>query len=170
LFNILYGLIEKLGTGSYTSIITYTLSFLAIIIICFAIKLIVKIFMIKTMTTISKKTKYSWDNILLKNKFFHKLSWVAIPFTLSIFVGSLPNYNSILEKTADILFIILFVVISSSFINSIEEIYRAYEVSKVRPIKGMLQVVKVILTIISVIILISLLLLYDYDNFGVAKI
>ncbi|PKM63356.1 MAG: mechanosensitive ion channel protein MscS [Firmicutes bacterium HGW-Firmicutes-21] len=110
------------------------------------------------MTKVAKKTKHKWDDILLKNKLFHRISWIAIPIVINIFEGSLPNHNAVLEKSADISSVLIFILIIGSIINSADEIYRGYEISKVRPIKGMLQVAKVVLLIIGAIILIALLI------------
>ncbi|HAN21685.1 MAG: mechanosensitive ion channel protein MscS [Clostridiales bacterium GWF2_36_10] len=158
MFEFVFDIIKKIGAGSYTNLIAYTIIFIFILIICIVIKLISKVALVRIMTKITKQTKYKWDDILVKNKFFHRLSWLSIPVILKIISGNLPNYNSLLEKIADIILILLFVFITSSLINSFDEIYRGFEVSKVRPIKGLLQVAKVVLFIIGSVILISLLI------------
>lgn len=158
MYNYISDLLSEIGVNKYLSLITYILTFTAIILICIIIKIIVRFIIVKFMTKIYKSTKHNWDDILYKHKFFHKLSWVLVPIVISLFVGSLPDYNFILQKTAGIFAVIAFVLISSSLINSIDEIYRSYEISKSRPIKSLLQIIKVVLYIIGIIILIAILI------------
>lgn len=158
MYSLIFNFIFNIGAGKYTSLISYILSFMIIIVVCIVAKVIVKYIMIKVATKVSVNTKHKWDDIFLKNKFFHHLSWIAVPIVLNLFTGSLPDYNLFLDKTADVFSIIIFVMLVGSIINSADEIYRSYEISKVRPIKGLLQVAKVVLYIIGGVIFIAVLI------------
>ena len=158
LFNLIYSFAEKLNIDSYTSLGAYSLTFLGIAALCLAAKLALRIAAVRIMTKVAKKTKHKWDDILLKNKLFHHLSWIAVPIVINLFSGTLPEYNIFLEKIANLFAVIIIIVVLNSLINSAEEIYRSYEVAKSRPIKGLLQVIKVALFIIGAIILIALLI------------
>ena len=158
MFTFYYSVAEGFGAEKYASLLAYTLSFLTIILICFVVKLLLSVIAVNIMTKVSRKTKHKWDDILLKNSFFHRLSWLALPFIFNLFEGSLPDYNVVLARAADFSSVLVFVLVFSSLLNSADEIYRCFEISKTRPIKGMLQVAKVVLYIICAIILIALLM------------
>ena len=63
----------------------------------------------------------------------------------------------IVERLATYVMVIL-IFVSSSLIDSIDDIYRTKPISKIRPIKGLLQVVKIAVYIVIAIIIIATLL------------
>ncbi|MDD4164005.1 MAG: mechanosensitive ion channel [Eubacteriales bacterium] len=155
MYNRIFDILNKLGTGQYASLLTYIAVFLLILIICFITIWLTRVALIKIMIRVFKRINPGWNTILQKNAFYRRLSWIVVPIIFNLFNGSLPDYNFVLKKSADIISALLFVFIISSFLNAFEEIYRSYEISKTRPIKGIIQVVKVILSIIGGIFLIS---------------
>lgn len=158
MYDLIFNLIEKADIGNYVNLVTYTITFMIIIMLGFLVKLVFKIILLKMVSRLFRRIKKNWNEILLKNRFYHRLSWLAIPMVFNLFNGTLPAHNIILEKSSSIISIVLFIFVSISFFNCFEEIYRGYEISKTRPIKGMLQVCKVVISIIGGILLISLLI------------
>lgn len=142
---------------NYVEIFTYTASLITIAVACFVFKTVVKYFLIKTITKTAKMTKTKWDDILLKNKFFHYISNLTIIILLYIFSVGFPE-NGLLSKIINILTVLIFTVIINASINSVDEIYRGYEISKIKPIRGLLQVTKVALYIIGGILIIAILI------------
>ncbi|GAB6928273.1 mechanosensitive ion channel [Paenibacillus sp. JCM 10914] len=116
---------------------------------------IAKKIVLKTIIHIVNNNRYTWDNIIVEKKVFHKLSHlvpaIIIYFSASIF----PAYQTLIEKAAMTYMIIVTIMVFNALLNAFDEIYRSFEVSKVRPIKSYIQVAKIVLFIIGGIIVIS---------------
>ncbi len=139
----------------YVEIFTYTAALITIAVACFVIKTVVKFFLIKTITKTVKMTRTKWDDILLKNKFFHSISNLTVIILFYIFAAGFPE-NGLLSIIINIMTVLIFTIIIDAFINSVDEIYRGYEISKIKPIRGLLQIVKVALYIIGGILIIAI--------------
>lgn len=160
MFDLLHSLVEKIHSGSLTRLITYAISFVLLILSCVVAFLLTKYVCVKIMKQIANRVKYNWIQILFKNRFFHRLAWLAIPVVLNLFISieSLPGYNALLGKAVSVFSVIVFMLLSGSAISSADDIYRNYEVSKTRPIKGLLQVLKAFVYIISGITIVAILI------------
>lgn len=116
---------------------------------------ITKKIVLKTIIHIVNNNRYTWDNIIVEKKVFHKLSHlvpaIIIYFSASIF----PAYQILIEKAAMTYMIIVTITVLNALLNAFDDIYRSFEVSKIRPIKGYIQVVKIVLFIIGGIVVIS---------------
>ncbi len=160
MYKAIFNIIKNLsidGLEKYTELVSYIISVLIIIFIIIVLRYIVKFIIVKTASRVSKRTKHKWDDILLKNKAFHRLSNVVIPVVLSSFSGTMPNYNQLLNISANLSVVIVTMMLIDSLINSIDEIYRQYEISKTRPIRSLLQVIKVAAYILSSIFGVAIL-------------
>lgn len=69
-----------------------------------------------------------------------------------------PDITRIVERLASTYVMVIVMFVSSSLIDSIDDIYRTKPISKIRPIKGLLQVVKIAVYIVIAIIIIATLL------------
>ena len=141
----------------YTVILTYTATLITVAVCCFALRTVIKIFVVKIISKTSKMTKTRWDDILLKNKFFHNLSNLPILILIELFMTGFPE-NGFMPKIQDMLSVLVFTGIADAAINSTDVIYREYEISKTKPIRGLLQVAKVTMYIIAGILLIAIML------------
>ncbi|MGE7825041.1 mechanosensitive ion channel family protein [Paenibacillus sp. NPDC093718] len=116
---------------------------------------ITKKIVLKTIIHIVNNNRYTWDNIIVEKKVFHKLSHlvpaIIIYFSASIF----PAYQVLIEKAAATYMIIVTITVLNALLDAFDDIYRSFEVSKIRPIKGYIQVVKIVLFIIGGIVVIS---------------
>lgn len=150
---IYYGLNETLS--SYLSNI---IVLLCILFISFLVNLIVKRVLLKTVESYITKTKNKWDDTFLKNKVFDRLANIAPAATIHALAPVFPNYQDGIQKLAFAYMAIIILSALHKFLDSINEIYKKYEISKVRPIKGYLQVIEIIMYTIGTIIIISVLI------------
>ncbi|MHB1152162.1 MAG: mechanosensitive ion channel family protein [Eubacteriales bacterium] len=158
MYQLFFDLFTDVGAETkYIEILTYTASLITIAVVCFVFKTVVKYFLIKTITKTAKMTKTKWDDILLKNKFFHHISNLTIIILFYIFAAGFPE-NGLLAKIINIMTVLIFTIIIDASINSVDEIYRGYEISKIKPIRGLLQIAKVVLYIIGGILIIAILI------------
>ncbi|MEH7381430.1 mechanosensitive ion channel family protein [Bacillus sp. JJ1533] len=136
----------------YLSII---LMILFIALICVVANFITKKVIINIITRIVNKTKYHWDNILLENKVFRRLSHIVPAIIIFYFSETFPKTAVLIQKGAVAYLIIVSLMVINSLLNAMNDIYQTYEISKTRPIKGYIQVVKIIITIFGIIIVIA---------------
>ncbi|WP_375104493.1 mechanosensitive ion channel family protein [Paenibacillus sp. RS8] len=145
-----YGISEQM-IGYLSNLIMVV--FIAVVSIM--VNFIAKKIVLKTIIHIINNNSYTWDNVILEKKVFHKLSHlmpaIIIYFSASIF----PSYQSIIEKFALTYMIIVTIMVFDALLNALDAIYRSFEVSKIRPIKGYIQVGKIVLFIIGGIVVIS---------------
>ncbi|MDQ0091184.1 miniconductance mechanosensitive channel [Paenibacillus anaericanus] len=116
---------------------------------------ITKKIVLKTIIHIVHNNRYTWGNIIVEKKVFHKLSHLVPAIIIYYSASIFPTYQTLIEKAALTYVIIVTITVFSALLNACEAIYRSYEVSKIRPIKGYVQVAKIILFIIGGIVVIS---------------
>jgi miniconductance mechanosensitive channel len=140
-----------------------------------------KIF-IRIVSQIARRTKTTWDDILIKRKVFSGLAHLVPAFILyftadfsypvinqelselndsTINMLSRAYYFSLagfLVKLAQIYFVLIVIYVSNSLLNAGLDIYNTTPFSINRPIKGYLQLIKILIFFLSGIMIISILL------------
>jgi miniconductance mechanosensitive channel len=131
----------------------------AIIILSFAVNYIAKRILLKGVSRLIKRTKTAWDDALLENKVFTRLSHFApalvIYFSASGFSEELQGY---IQRFSAIYMVFTGVLVLSAFLNAVVDIYRSFETSRRKPIKGYIQIAKVIIFVFVFIYVIGILL------------
>lgn len=131
-------------------------SMIAIIaILCVLANFITKKVVIRLITHFVHNNKFQWDNILLEQKVFHRLSHIVPAIIIYYFAQTFPKYQFFIEKLAVVYILIVSLNVMNSLLNAINDIYQTFEISKERPIKGLIQVVKIVLFILGVILVIA---------------
>lgn len=148
--------LDGYGMSEQTIVYLSNLIMVAFIaVVCILVNFIAKKIVLKTIIKVINNNRYTWDNIILEKKVFHKLSHlipaIIIYYSASIF----PLYQALIEKLALTYMIIVTIMVFNALLNALDAIYRTYEVSKIRPIKGYIQVGKIVLFIIGGIVVIS---------------
>lgn len=148
--------LDGFGISEQTALYLSNLIMIAFIaVVSIVVNFITKKIVLKTIIHIVNHNRYTWDNIIVEKKVFHKLSHlmpaIIIYYSASIF----PLYQAVIEKLALTYMIIVMIMVFDALLNAIDAIYRSFEISKIRPIKGYIQVGKIILYIIGGIVVIS---------------
>lgn len=148
--------LDGFGISEHTALYLSNLIMIAFIaMVSIVVNFITKKIVLKTIIHIVNNNRYTWDNIIVEKKVFHKLSHlmpaIIIYYSASIF----PLYQAVIEKLALTYMIIVMIMVFDALLNAIDAIYRSFEISKIRPIKGYIQVGKIILYIIGGIVVIS---------------
>lgn len=147
--------------GMHTDAIGYVSN---IIMICYVILLsmignfIAKKIVLRVAEYFIKKNRFNWDDILLERKVFHKLSHIVPAIIISYFASSFPDYEHLIAKAVITYMIIVSLLVIDALLNTVDDIYRTYEISKSRPIKGFIQVIKIFIFIIGAVLVISTLI------------
>ncbi|WHY88555.1 mechanosensitive ion channel family protein [Neobacillus novalis] len=138
--------------AGYLSII---IMILLIAIICVVAHFITRKVVIRVITHIVKNNKFTWDTMLLERRVFHKLSHFVPAIIIYYFASTFPSYQKLIEKGAIAYLIIMGLMVMSSLLNAINDIYQTYDISKVKPIKGYIQVINIIVITLGVVLVIA---------------
>ncbi len=141
--------------------------------------------LLRIVSRIAKRTKTTWDDILVRNKVFSGLAHLAPAFVVYFTANfSYPvlhqqlseldpsviatlsqdfylNLYGIILKLSQVYFTLIIVFVSNSFLNAVLEIYNTTEYSHHRPIKGYIQLVKIFVFFMAAILIIAVLLEKD---------
>lgn len=140
-----------------------TTSVIAIILIAILANFIAKKIIVVALTAITKRTKSTWDDFLVHRKVFHKLSHLApalvIQFTIGIALYDYnPSLSHLIEKFTYAYIASAWVLVLSSLLDALHDIYLTTEASKMRPIKGYIQLVKIVVYVLGGIVIVSILI------------
>ena len=144
---------------------------LAIILLALLINLISKKILVRLIHKLVKKTKTTWDDVIVEKGVFNRLSRIIpavfIFFTCALAFPAGKVIDGVISQFAAVDFIkrissayMIIVVISvlDALLTAVNDIYRKHEISKRRPITGYLQVVKIFLFIVGFGLIITTLL------------
>lgn len=149
-----WGLNENLSNWT-----TWTVIIIAIGILSFIANFFAKRILLKGVSRLIKKTKTAWDDALLENKVFTRLSHIApalvIYFSAAVFPAEIQDY---IQRFSTIYMVLTGVMVLSAFLNAVVDIYRSFETSRRKPIKGYVQIAKVIIFVFIVIYAFGILL------------
>ncbi|MGV2643340.1 mechanosensitive ion channel family protein, partial [Clostridium perfringens] len=85
---------------------------------------------LKIIIHIVNNNRYTWDNIIVEKKVFHKLSHL-VPAIIIYFSASIyPPYQILIEKAARTYRIIVTITVRNALRNAFEDISRSFEGSK----------------------------------------
>lgn len=123
---------------------------------------IAKTIILQIITRIIKKSKATWDDIILERNVFSRLSHLAPAIVIYYLIAQAfpdaPGWVSIIQRGTYIYMIIITLLVIDSFVNALHEIYNKTPIAKERPIKGYVQVVQIIVYFIGFIVIIAMLL------------
>ncbi|SMG48601.1 mechanosensitive ion channel family protein [Paenibacillus aquistagni] len=124
-------------------------------VVCILATIITKKIVLRMIIHLVQNNKYTWDNIIVEKKLFHKLSHLVPAIIIYYSAYVFPSVRGLIEKAALTYMIVVMISALNALLNAMEAIYRTFEVSKIRPIKGYIQVAKIALYIIGGIVVIS---------------
>ncbi len=167
--DIKHWLIDLGLTSFWAEILKLVIVIAAVFIISFVANLLAKKFISVIVSRIVKRTSITWDDILLKNKVFHRFSHIVpaliIYSSSNVVLKGYPEWITIVKSMVYIYMIVVIMLIISSFLKSLNEIYMSMPASKDRPIRGFLQVINIFNYSIGSILILSIILDKDPSYF-----
>lgn len=148
-----YGLNET--TAKY---LNYFILMLIILAVSVTVTLIIYKIILRILAKQIQNNKFYWDDVLLKNKVFHRIAMVVPGVVVYNGAFLFDEFSVIISKLSIIYILIVVIMTAKTLLKSIEDIYREFPVSKDRPIKGFLQVIEILLYIIFIILIISIMI------------
>ena len=155
--NLKMGLNESLSIG-----LAETVSTLSLLLLSIGIFFLVKFILKKTVYKIIQRTTTQYDDLLIKNKVIGRIC-LLIP---ALLIGALlpdvlpdfPDTAASLGKLVKIFEIVIYTMILSSIMTTLEDIYNTQEMSKLKPLTGLVQVIKIVLYVLAVLVIIAYLM------------
>lgn len=135
------------------------LSLFALSIIVLLVCLIAYYIAKKIVSIVIKKyvvqSKSRLDDILYEKKFYERMAHTVPIIVLYLVQPAFNEYSSLVDKIAGTYLIIIIILLVDSALNSVDDLYKQYEISKTRPITAVLQVVKVVVYILGVFLILA---------------
>lgn len=145
-------------TSSFVGFLTDMILVFIIIILSVLGNFLTKKIVLKYLSHYIMNNKFKWDNVLVEKNVFQRLSHIIPALIIYFFAGVFPDLQDWIQRFAFSYILIVSVFVIDAFLNSLDEIYRSYEISKEKPIKGYLQVAKIFVYILVGIIVISVII------------
>lgn len=146
----------------YASIINEVIIFAGIILLSIIANMIAKKILVSLLHKIASSTKTKWDDMLVNQKVFNKLSHLAPAVVLymlfPLILADWPLVQSFVIGATKIYMLLVFVWVLYSVLTALLNIYRTFEISKKKPIKGYVQVVKIFIGGVALIIVVSIVI------------
>lgn len=146
----------------YAELLKLVIVISVVFIISYTANFLTKKFISVIVSRIVRKTTFTWDDILLKNKVFHRFSHIVpalfIYYSSNVVLKGYPFWISAVKSMVFIYLIVMAMLIISAFLKSLNEIYMSLPSSKDRPIRGFLQVINIFNYSIGSILILSVIL------------
>ncbi|MEM7008116.1 MAG: mechanosensitive ion channel domain-containing protein [Thermodesulfobacteriota bacterium] len=148
----------ELGLERLAPLVVDFIILIVLLIVALIVNFLAKKFILTLVEHFAAKSSTDWDDVLVKNKFFRRLSHLApalvIYLTASIFFENETTVFFI-RRIAEIYMLVVAVFTIDSFLNSIVDIYHNYDSTGKLPIRIFAQVLKIIVFAVIAIIIIS---------------
>ncbi len=155
---LLEGWLTSIGMKEFSSLIAEILLGIAVVIICLIVNKITQIILYSVIHRMVEKSSTPWDDVLLEKGFFSRISNIAPAAVIYLCAPLLPDIRSILEHAALASIGLIALLSFAALLDSVDAIYRSYEVHKNRPIRGYLQAVKIFVYTLGGIAIIATLI------------
>jgi miniconductance mechanosensitive channel len=153
---------------SFSSFLSTIALVVIVIFLSWFTNLIAKLFILKIVTTIVKKTTSTWDDVFLEQKVFTRLSHFAPALVIWFMAGwalkAYPLWLIFIHKLTYIYMVVIGMIVVNSFIEAWHKIYNTLPLSQHRHIKGYVQLLKIFVILIALLIVVSVVFKKDITS------
>lgn len=121
----------------------------------------------KIIIPFTKRSKTQFDDLLIKHKFFRKVSYLVPALMLYYFTDdtiTIPIVISFIRLALEVFFVLNAVLIINSILSTINDYYDRYDFAKDHPIKGAIQVLKIISYLAGILFIVGMLIDRDISS------
>lgn len=114
-----------------------------------------------------QKSKNQFDDLLIKHKFFRKLSYLVPALMLYYFTDdiiTIPVLITVIRKILEFFFVLISILIVNSILSTINDYYEKYDFAKDHPIRGVIQVLRIIAYLLGFLFVTGLLINRDLSS------
>ncbi|MCH7517786.1 MAG: mechanosensitive ion channel [Candidatus Dadabacteria bacterium] len=152
-FSVELGLQQKVGP-----IVMDLIILVVLLVLAFIANYLAKRFILKLVEHFASKSSTKWDDVLVKRKFFRRLSHFA-PALIIYLMSSVffENDTAILvtRRIAEIYMLFVAIITIDAFLSSVVDIYHSYDTSRKVPVRIIVQVAKILLYAVVGIVILS---------------
>lgn len=142
-----YGASNEVSSWSSASIM-----FIIMVFLCWLSNFVAKKIISQAVYKIVKKSQTQWDDVFYENRVFSAFSHIAPALVIMIFAGQFPFWREFLNKSALVYMAFIGYITAERIIESVDCIYKTYEMSKEKPITSYLQVMKLFAVAVCLIL------------------
>ncbi len=160
--NLFIAQLMRLGIPEqYAVPLTYALAALLVCLLALLAIWVIRRTLIHFIIHVIHSNRFQWDNILVRNNFFRKLSWFAPVLIFHIAQDMLlppdSQWVELLRRLIVCGFVVVAVVSINALLKSINEIYRTVRGSSGKTIRGYVDAVKIIVYLLGIIFVVAIL-------------
>jgi len=134
-------------SDSLIAYISWTGAAVAVIILAIAANYVAKKFLLKGISFFIKRTKTSWDDALMRRKFFTRLSHLAPALVFYVSASLFLPIEDVIQRLALVYMILAGLFAFNGFLNAVVDIYNTFDIARQKPIKGYVQIAMIIISI-----------------------
>jgi miniconductance mechanosensitive channel len=135
---------------------------LALLIAALIVDLLVRNIVVRAAQTIAKKSRASWDDVLISHKVFARLVQVVpglIVFSGVPFVPGLPDTVVQLTRNVATGYMVLMLTMAlTALLSAGNTIYSNLPVAKTRPLKGFVQLLQIVVWVVGFVLIVAAVL------------
>jgi len=154
-------LVESGMSGTVVLWITIAAGLFVTVVLALLANFITKFVILRIVHHFIKRSRTTWDDVLIEKKVFSKLSHLAPAIVIyamaPLVFEAYPTASEAMRLVSQIYIVMVALLVIDSFLNAVVEICRRYEFSRKIPIRGFIQVVKIVLYFLGGIFILSLI-------------
>jgi miniconductance mechanosensitive channel len=118
-----------------------------------------KRYLLRVISRIVARTRFTWDDAILRRRVFNRLAHVApivvVYYGVPLVPGVPVTVVQVVQRIALAFLVVVVLVALDGFLTALNDIYSLRSDAKSRPIKGYLQILKIALYIVAGILVVS---------------
>lgn len=151
--------IQALGASEgMASVLSVAASAVTVLLAGIFARILVRYGLLKALKVYIKFSGTRWEDILIRRKVVSRLSNFAPAVIIHMFAAVFPAYEDLIRKLSFSYLVIAGLLVIDPLLDSVDEIYRRFEVSKEKPIKGFIQIIKLMIYIIGIVVVIGIMI------------
>ncbi len=147
---------------------------LTMILLAIVMNFVAKEIILRAIKFVIKRTKNTWDDILLEKHVFDALSHIAPAIAIDMLAKyvfiDFPEWIPWIKKLTDLYIVIVILVVINNMLNVIEEILSKLTAFRDKPVASFIQLFKIFLFLIGFILALAMLLdkspIYFFSGLG----
>jgi len=144
-------------SASGAVIVRWLVVAVAVTVLAWIVYLITRKVVLALVEAFARKSRTEWDDAMVRNKVFRRLSHISPALVLYFAVDLLEPLQLVLRRLTVIYMILVGLAAVFAFLNAAVEIYNLYPFARNRPIRGFVQVGKIVLSIFVGIVVVAML-------------
>lgn len=159
MYELMLTLVHDLSLeGTVAEYLAWAATAVVVVLLAGLANLVAKRVLLTAIGIYARKSKNSWDDMLVNRHFFQRLSHLAPAIVIYSMAASFSDMQTWIERLAVTYMYIVGLAAINAFLSALVDIYRTYDIAKERPIKGYIQVMQIFLYVIVGVLVIANLL------------